>query len=300
MLFRSSCEYVCAKRSLLVLANYLPENVLNTDQSGFNYEMKSNRTLSFKGEKVTHGAVKSKNASTHSYTIQPTISMAGTLVGKLFICLQEPKGVFGKVVKSNLFCAPNVILVSSKSGKLTKYLVKQYCSEALLPFMDDSFVLLYDSWSGQVDNSLYEEVLPEDSCLRLQIPPKTTATIQPCDVFFFQQWKILVKHMFKRVALDCLDYDLHSRNNTIKLQSLVHNQLSSIKFSPMIKYAWYKCGYLSERPETFAGVLEVCFNYPVTSCTHDNCETTFFIRCSWCSEFICFRHFLEEYHFHNS
>lgn len=74
------------------MQNYAPEEILNTDQVGLELELHSSRTLSYEGEKVTMARVRSKNATTHSYTIQPTISAAGKLVGPLFLCLKELNG----------------------------------------------------------------------------------------------------------------------------------------------------------------------------------------------------------------
>ena len=47
-----------------------PRMVWNTDQSGLNYEMVGNRTLSHIGEKTTVGLCQSVNSTTHSYTVQ--------------------------------------------------------------------------------------------------------------------------------------------------------------------------------------------------------------------------------------
>ena len=74
------------------MSHYTPEEILNTDQAGIELEMHSTRTLSHKGEDVTIARVRSKNATTHSYTIQPIITLAGQLLGPVFICLKEPKG----------------------------------------------------------------------------------------------------------------------------------------------------------------------------------------------------------------
>jgi hypothetical protein len=41
-----------------MLLNYKPNLVFNTDQSGLELEMRSNRTLSFKGEKLTLAKVR--------------------------------------------------------------------------------------------------------------------------------------------------------------------------------------------------------------------------------------------------
>ena len=67
--------------------------VYNTDQSGFNYEMHSGRTLDFQGVKTVTAVVQSKGALTHSYTIQPLIRIDGKLHPILFICLQEARGL---------------------------------------------------------------------------------------------------------------------------------------------------------------------------------------------------------------
>ena len=74
------------------MSHYTPEEILNTDQAGIELEMHSTRTLSHKGEDVTIARVRSKNATTHSYSIQPIITLAGQLLGSVFICLKEPKG----------------------------------------------------------------------------------------------------------------------------------------------------------------------------------------------------------------
>ena len=74
------------------MSHYTPEEILNTDQAGIELEMNSTRTLSHKGEDVTTARVRSKNATTHSYIIQPIITLAGQLLGPVFICLKEPKG----------------------------------------------------------------------------------------------------------------------------------------------------------------------------------------------------------------
>jgi len=74
------------------LPKYNLDNVINTDQSGLQLELFSNRTLSFEGEHITLDKVQSINNTTHSYTIQPVISMSGRQIGPLFLCLKEASG----------------------------------------------------------------------------------------------------------------------------------------------------------------------------------------------------------------
>lgn len=82
-----------------IICKYPPNAVLNTDQSGINYEMHSGRTLSLKGSKNIIACAKSLHSTTHSYTIQPTITMKGELIKTLFVCLQENSNEFGPRIK---------------------------------------------------------------------------------------------------------------------------------------------------------------------------------------------------------
>lgn len=103
---------------------YRPDHILNTDQSGFNYLQHSSHTLANIGQKSVAATVSSVSATTHSYTIQPTISLSGSFVGPLYICLQEAEGKFGPRVKisvdEHLKRCRNVVVTVSKSGKLQK------------------------------------------------------------------------------------------------------------------------------------------------------------------------------------
>jgi len=89
------------------------ENVFNSDQSGFNLEMHTGRTLSFKGQQKIETLTQSMNSTTHSYTIQPFISASGSLLSPLLIILEEKDGKFGPRVESNLFKADNVLVLVS-------------------------------------------------------------------------------------------------------------------------------------------------------------------------------------------
>ena len=98
---------------------YGVENIYNTDESGFQIEMHSRRTLATAGIRKVECVVKSLSATTHSYTIQPIISAAGRLLPKLFIILKEQSGGFGPTVERNLFRPTNVHITASTSGKST-------------------------------------------------------------------------------------------------------------------------------------------------------------------------------------
>ena len=97
-----------------------------SDQSGFQMEMHSGRTLNNCGDKKIKCCVESVWATTHSYTIQPLISADGKLLSPLFIVLKETTRAFGQRVLKNILKPRNCFVTSSKSGKLNKNLLKTW------------------------------------------------------------------------------------------------------------------------------------------------------------------------------
>lgn len=96
----SADEFVSTIRRLM--PKYDSDYILNTDQSGIQLEYHSSRTLSYRGEKMTTVSVRSKNAVSHSFTVQPLISLNGYLIGPLFLCLKEPSGYLSENVQVNI------------------------------------------------------------------------------------------------------------------------------------------------------------------------------------------------------
>jgi hypothetical protein len=245
-------------------------------------------------------SVTSFHATTHSYTIQPTTNLDGKLLSPLFLCLQEPDGKFGQRVQQNLFNCPNIVVQCSSSGKMSKELMNLWCNDSLVPSISAKSLLLLDSWSGHSDKDNICSFFSRDKpCLILTIPPKTTSFIQPLDVYFFRQWKLFARRIKERISLDEIDVNLNDRNNIIKMHSLIHNQLSSPSFHGMIKYSWFKSGYITENPGKFQNVIQVCFKFSEQVCYQDcsQCSVGVFIICSWCKFPLCFTHFFENYHY---
>ena len=280
------------------LSKFESNEVINTDQSGIELELRSTRTLSYKGEKVTVASVRSTNATTHSYTVQPTITLDGHLLSPVYLCLKEPKGYISKNIRSHLFKTLNVVITCSSSGKLNTSLIEYWRDHVLLPSLGErkKFLLISDCWGGQADGKGIYDHIP--GCTRLEIPKKTTDKIQPLDVFFNRQMKVIPRRLFDRVLLDELDINISERNNIIRLTSLTHNQLSSEVFRKMIQYAWYASGYTDNHPGSFKTVAEVCFSFDATICAVSSCDASPFISCSWCNKSLCFNHFFLNYHFH--
>ena len=68
------------------------------------------------------------NKLSHTYTAQYGITLSGKLLPQVYVCLQEPTGDFGPRIKQNIERYVkkyrNVVVTSSKSGKLTSTLSK--------------------------------------------------------------------------------------------------------------------------------------------------------------------------------
>ena len=257
------------------------------------------RTLSRTGEKATMCSIKSMNVVTHSYTIIPVINMFGELVGLGFICLQEPNGKLGPRVKSSIYKATNIHVTCSKSGKLIKSHIQCWVENVLRLSVSDDCLLLLDSWSGQTDPEIYNQIFNGNiKCEHLQIPPKTTGDIQSLDRYFFRQWKYFKQRICDRLALDEIDIDISSRNNILKMHSLIHNQLTAREFSSMTKYSWYSSDYLLDDPGPFQNVQHICFSFDDDLCSFSECNDFAFICCSHCNRILCFSHYFVLDHKH--
>ena len=280
-----------------VIEGYSPNQVLNTDQIGIELEPHGNRTLTYSGEKSTLSSVRSLGAATHSYTIQPTITMDGSVLNQLYMCLKEPSGRIGDNVKKNLFQAKNIVLTCSKSGKLTSSLVSYWVNQCLFPNLRSRTLLLVDSLPHQVRPEIYKGLKHFEYRV---IPPKTTSIIQPLDVYYNRQHKKIIRRIYDHVRLDEININLSERNNLIKLQSLVHSQMCSKVFQPMIKYAWFKSGFLKYDPGPFQNVKDIWFKFQTDKCHEKYCLNGPIIRCSWCQQELCFDHFFLDYHYHQN
>lgn len=274
------------------------DEMYNADESGFNLEVHSGRTLAKSGVKIIEATVQSISSTTHSYTIMPLISASGKLLSPLYIVLKEATGTFGPMVQETLFRPVNIYIEASKSGKLTSEHFKSWFSEVYLPNTGRKSMLLLDSWTGHCPSQL-EQLIPQDKEITFStIPKKTTGIIQPLDVFGFRIWKNFVRTFSDYVILQEERINLHARNEIIKLQSLTHNQLSSPRFKNLFQYAWYKSGYLETHPGQFENPVDFCYfkdEKRVPKCSI--CGKAAFMRCAWCGEYFCFKHFYEEYHY---
>ena len=293
----SAAAFVEDVKSVIVEKKFTPDQIVNFDQSRFEKELRSGRTLASKGSKVIPGAIGSVSASTHSYMIMPTISMDGTLFKQMYVLVSEPSGKFPHNFKNEL---PNIKAYAGKSANMTKADLKMFLTEVFWPDQavqgKSQILLLADSWTSNKDDDLYHATTPDGvQLIKKLIPAKCTGIAQPADVYFFRPYKNMVRFITDTVMISIPDINFWHRDHFLRLQSFVHYQFSSPKFKSMIKYAFFKCGYSKERPEQFNTPLEYCFESGLTdNCFHEHCSNPAFIKCAHCEKCYCLNHSLIE------
>lgn len=306
---------------------YDASRIFNFDQTAFNYEMHNLRTLSHQGERDTEMEADSINKQTHSYTAQVVVSRDGSTVGKLLLCLQEdvrrmPSNVNHSDDTFNFFGPKtqlevsgfedrfkNVRVYASKSGKMSAELTKMWMRQVLQPAIHQhannrSTLILADSWSGQ-NSQWVTSFLNSVNSELLIIPPRTTGDLQPLDVGFNRQYKIIVKRITERARLEKTIGLLTSRAGIINLQSLVYNQLSSPAYNDIIRYSWRKADSqfniteLTRFPPANANAIQF-ERQNNAKCSVPGCTRSSLMRCSHCGKVLCLNHFLERTCFHHN
>jgi len=229
--------------------------------------------------------------------------MSGKVLPRVFLCLQEATGVFGSKIQQAIdnftTIYTNVVVTSSKSGKLTTNLYTQYLKEILLPYVKkEKFLLIIDSWSGQTNPALYDEIFLDDdnveTCTIKVVLPKCTPLCQPCDVYFYRQVKNFIKRLQNCSTLIEQNREITSREDCIKIHSIIHHQLSAPSFRNVLQYAWF-ASKLTNEGEIFMNVNEVCFSIDILKKPCE-CKNAAFIRCAHCRENYCFTCFYDNYH----
>lgn len=291
------------KDCFAAINNFDLKYVLKTDQMGCEYRSNIKRTLDHRGAKSVELYIGDLNKVTHSYTVMYTISANGTLLPKVFICLQEPGGEFGPRIAVDVERYEddfqNVFVTCSGSGKMSTALMKIYLNEVIKPYVGDNhFLFLLDTWSGQSNNSLLEDFVDKEgnpSCSAKWIPPSTTRFCQPLDVYFHRQLKIFIKLLQNSTYLLQCKREINTRADCIKIHALLHNQISAPIFENMIRYAWFASKMIGDR-DIFWNVKDICFPERPSKSKCFDCDFLSFARCSWCRDFFCFVRYYDKYH----
>lgn len=303
-------QFVKKVNHLILIDGYSPNNIWNTDQSRFEYEMTYGRTLEIEGTEEITAATAGSSQYTHSYSVQIHISMAGKLGKKMYIVFQEyPGGKFGPMVQKKvdklLEDLPNLVVTSTTSGKLHKENMGDWAIQCFKPDFKKKCLLLLDSWGGHNDHL---QIKTKVGCKKKNlddlhietIPPRTTRYIQPLDVYFFRLFKSVCRVLFEHARNLYRDeqreiFKPTDRFFAMVLLSLVYHQFSCPLLKPMIQYAWIKSGYegnINYQPFEYVNKL---FFKTLEDC---ECGTYSIIRCVYCSKCLCMEHFFVKNHTH--
>ena len=171
----------------------------------------------------------------------------------------------------------------------TTVLYSEFLKKVTKPYVKyNNFLLTVDSWGGQKNPEIYDEIFHSQeltTCTLKIIPPKCTAICQPCDVYFHRQIKNFIKKIQTCSYLVAQKREISSREDSIRIHSLIHHQLSTPIFQEMIKYAWF-ASKLSDQRAFFQNVNEVCFPFDKLKkpCA---CLSIALISCSKCQLNLC-------------
>ena len=198
----------------------------------------------------------------------------------------------------------NLVLYPSSSGKFDSKSTKLWFENCFVPLTGGKkSLLMLDSFGchkKQKSSSALEHVFIEI------IPPNTTSLIQPCDVYFFRQFKILYRKLVDCARVLKLTGQTiespHLRSFHIKCVSHAHSQFMAAIFRPMIKGAFNLSGFglpEGELIEKFDRANAILFRFTSHICEEEHDETNevsigTFIRCAHCRKNLCFNCFLKE------
>jgi hypothetical protein len=175
---------------------------------------------------------------------------------------------------------------------MTKANMGEWLTSIFSPNINNRSLLIVDSWSTYQDKEFIRQNLfvPEDAEVIIeQIPPHNTCRHQPLDVAFFRYYKSYIRRLYERICVETIgEFPIHQRDNVLKIQSIAHNQFSAPKFVNLIKYSWFKAGYIDER-FNYITPLEYCFSNMSETC--HLCEKFPFTKCAWCDHSFCLNHF---------
>uniref|UniRef100_A0A914PGT8 HTH CENPB-type domain-containing protein n=1 Tax=Panagrolaimus davidi TaxID=227884 RepID=A0A914PGT8_9BILA len=256
---KSAKEFVERVRITLDSERVPVSKIFNSDQIGFQLEMTSGRTLAFKGEKQVQAAVQSKNATSHSLSVQPTISADGKFILPALVCFYEPSGA-PKCFKRDLEEFKNLHCVSTKSGKMTSELMKTWMKEIFLPAVPIKSILLLDSWSGFNQAKEIAEV-KEKKLNVITIPKKTTGKVQPLDVGHNRYTKAFYRTMTDKLRRIRPNFILSQRKNIGRLLNQTMEQMAAPRFKSLIQHSFIKSGYFNHEYEEYKTPDDYCFNF---------------------------------------
>lgn len=262
---------------------------------GLQLEIPPGRTLTLRGTKKVIRKVQRVNATTHSYTVHVQMNASGKLPKKLPIVLYEPADM-PKRAREDIGNYPNLQIYWSKSGLMGAEIAKRWMKENFLETVEKDSVLIIDAWTGY--NQMLQMPEIEKKNLKIvRLPPGTTSRLQPADVYFNRPFKNMIRRVANKVRWQHNDFILAKRENILAMMDMLWYQFTAPRFENMVKYAWYRAGYIVEHPPEFETPVQFCLNIRgYVKCEEDLCPQFCFMRCAHCGIRYCFFDALKHRH----
>lgn len=267
-------------------------NVFNADQTGIPYEIVSNRTHSYRGEKSTFASVQSVNSTKHSFTAMILISADGRIRGKTLVCLQEKDGRFPAGAMATMHKPHNLTVTCTRSGLFTESIFQYWVKEVLSKTIprDEVSIFIADSWAPHKNLNNYTALETSKECRVEIIPAQTTSICQPLDLHFNRQLKTMVRLITHQIRIYVgEEINLFSRNYVLSIASVAIYQLSAPVFREMIKYSFIKSKIITANRCQFNSVIQVSRVSTKENCNAHLCFADATMSCSWCEEKLCVR-----------
>lgn len=116
----------------------------------------------------------------------------------------------------------------------------------------ENVLLLVDSWTSNKDDDLYKSTVPKNvKFIKRLIPAKCTGIVQPADVYFFRPYKNFVRFLTDTLLIAKDNVNIWHRDYFLRIQSFAHYQFSAKRFENLIRFAFFKCGYIVNHPGPF-------------------------------------------------
>lgn len=135
--------------------------------------------------------------------------------------------------------------------------------------------------------------MPEIAAKGLKIvqpPPKTTSRLQPADVYFNRPFKNFIRRVCNKVRWMYNDFVLSKRENLLTILDILYYQFKAPRFENLLKYAWFRAGYIAEHPPEFQTPVQFCLGYSGRiQCDTDLCEDLCFLKYAHRGRHYCFK-----------
>ena len=122
--------------------------------------------------------------------------------------------------------------------------MKEWIRECVVPEISDRMLLIVDFWPSFRDHATIQSLVPEGKLITVRkIPEGATSRVQPLNVFFFRQFKDVIRRIHEHVSANVPDFQIAKRENIFRVLEVVWNQFCHPGYKNSLQYSWHKAKY---------------------------------------------------------